>query len=197
VVLAMPRPVLILPGWQNSGPQHWQTLWERAHPEYVRVQQRDWDYPVCSEWVETLERTLAQLSSPPVLVAHSLGCITLAHWAVSSRAQRFRRPLQGALLVAPPDVELPGTTTDVTGFAPVPLDRLPFVSILVASTSDPYCAIARAEQFANAWGSRLVNAGACGHINTDAGFGSWPEGEHLLAELTGMEAIHPPTEAGG
>jgi predicted alpha/beta hydrolase family esterase len=174
----MPTPVLIIPGWQNSGPEHWQTLWERAHPNYVRVEQRDWERPIAGDWVEALDFTLAVLPEPPALVAHSLGCIAVAHWA-----SRFQRPIRGALLVAPPDVERADTPAEIAGFAPILLARLPFPSILVASVNDQYCTIERAAQFAAAWGSRFLNLGERGHINTDAGFGPWPEGERLLAEL--------------
>jgi predicted alpha/beta hydrolase family esterase len=167
----MLAPVLIVPGWQNSGPDHWQTLWERAHPAYLRVEQRDWERPVCTEWVDALDFTLAMVPEQPLLVAHSLGCIAVAHWAA-----RFARPVRGALLVAPPDVERADMSAAIAGFAPIPRAPLPFPSILVASTTDPYCTIERAGQFAAAWGSRFVNLGACGHINTEAGFGPWPQG---------------------
>ncbi len=174
----MPAPVLIIPGWQNSGPEHWQTLWQTAHPTYLRVEQCDWERPIRAEWAEALDFTLAVLPEPPLLVAHSLGCILIAHWA-----SRYQRPIRGALLVAPPDVERPDTPAEIAGFTPIPLARLPFPSILVASANDPYCTIERAEQLAAAWGSRLVNLGACGHINTEAGFGPWPQGERLLEQL--------------
>jgi predicted alpha/beta hydrolase family esterase len=173
-----PTPVLIIPGWQNSGPEHWQTLWQRTHPDYLRVEQRDWERPVADDWVEALNFALAVLPEPPVLVAHSLGCITVAHWT-----SRFERPIRGALLVAPPDIERPDSPAEIVGFTPIPRARLPFPSILVASANDPYCTIERAAQFADAWGSRFVNLGACGHINVDAGFGPWPDGERMLSEL--------------
>ena len=91
------RPVLILPGYDNSGPGHWQSLWENTHSEYRRVQQRSWTAPVCDDWY-----------------------------------------------MAPDDA----------------------------------CELARA------WGSRFVLLERGGHVNADAGFGPWPEGERLLAELT-------------
>jgi predicted alpha/beta hydrolase family esterase len=174
----MPAPVLIIPGWQNSGPGHWQTLWEQAHPDYIRVEQIDWQRPIAADWVDALDFTLGVLPEPPVLVAHSLGCIAVAQWA-----GRWLRPVRGALLVAPPDIERPDTPAEISGFAPIPLARLPFPSILVASTNDPYATIERARHFADAWGSRFVSIGACGHINTEAGFGPWPQGERLLADL--------------
>jgi hypothetical protein len=65
----------------------------------------------------------------------------------------------------------------------MPLLRLPFPSIVVASTDDEYVTLDRAQQFARAWGSRLVNIGVAGHINSATGLGSWPLGRALLDEL--------------
>jgi uncharacterized protein len=172
-------PVLILPGWGDSGPQHWQTLWERANPGFRRVVQRDWEYPVRSEWVETLDRAISAASAPPILVAHSLACIAIAHWA-----QAATRPVEAALLVVPPDVEHPDFPPVIEGFAPIPRERLPFPSIVVASRNDQFGDFERSRGLAEAWCSRFVDAGNSGHLNTDAGFGPWPLGERLLAELT-------------
>jgi predicted alpha/beta hydrolase family esterase len=175
--------VLILPGWDNSGPEHWQSLWEAAHPEYRRVQQRDWVTPRRADWVETLDRAVIENGSDVVLVAHSLGCVLVAHWAAA-----HDRTIRGALLVAPGDLTRAGTpdpSTWAADWVPMPLARLSFPSIVVASTNDPYCAAERAAEFAAAWGSRLVNIGAHGHINVAAGFGPWPQGEALLRELVG------------
>jgi len=170
-------PVLIIPGWQNSGPQHWQSLWQRAHPEYVRVEQADWERPKRAEWVKTLDHYIEEAAEPPVLVAHSLGSIAVAHWAA-----KHSRSVRGALLVAPPDLDA-GAAYDEGGFTPLPRLRLPFPSIVVASSDDPWCEMKVSQELAKAWGSQLVNAGASGHLNTDAGFGPWPLGEALLAEL--------------
>ncbi len=173
--------VLIVPGYGDSGPDHWQSLWERAHPAYRRVRQRDWERVRRAEWVAALDAAIARCERPVVLAAHSLGCVTVAHWATD--AADGHRSVRGALLVAPPDVERPDFLPEVEGFAPAPLARLPFPSIVVASADDPYASLERAAHFAARWGSRFVNIGPHGHINTAAGFGSWPEGEALLAEL--------------
>ncbi len=58
----------------------------------------------------------------------------------------------------------------------MPLIPLPFPSIVVASTDDPCVSLDRAELFARSWGSRLVNLGKAGHINSASRLGSWPEG---------------------
>ena len=174
----MTTPVLIVPGWGDSGPKHWQSLWEHANPAFRRVVQRDWQYPIRTEWVETLTRDISAAGRPVVVVAHSLGCIAVAHCASAGAL-----PILGALLVAPPDVEDPGYPPLSEGFAPIPRARLAFPSIVVASRNDPFTEIERARSLADAWGSRFVDAGNGGHLNTDAGFGPWPLGETLLAEL--------------
>ena len=171
---------LVIPGYTNSGPEHWQSLWERGNPGFRRVQQRDWDHPDRGEWVRALDAAIRAESEPPVLLAHSLGCIAVAHWAAE-----HHHPVAGALLVAPADVERTDAPEPIRNFAPVPLAPLPFPSIVAASSDDPYLGPERAAHFARCWGSRLVDLGAAGHINTDAGFGPWPQGLELLRELEG------------
>ncbi len=172
-------PVLILPGYADSGPDHWQSHWERADPACRRVVQDDWLEPRRDDWLATLERYAAECVAPPVLVAHSLACALVAHWAA-----RPGSAAKGALLVTPADVDSPlRTPEEVRSFSPIPLVRLPFPSIVVASTDDPFASLERATAFATAWGSRLVTLERAGHVNADAGFGPWPEGRRLLAEL--------------
>jgi serine hydrolase len=171
--------VLMVPGYTGSSPGHWQSVWEGQHPEYGRVMQRDWDHPDRLEWVETLDGLVRATPGSVVLVGHSLGCITIARWAT----ERSPAAVAGALLVAPSDVEAESAPPEVCGFAPIPLAPLPFRSIVVASTNDELVSMARAEQFARGWGGRLVSIGAAGHIHTAAGYGPWPEGKRLLAEL--------------
>jgi uncharacterized protein len=170
----------MLPGYDDSGPGHWQTLWERAHPEYRRVQQRSWTAPVCSEWIAALDAAILAANGPVVLVGHSIGALTVAH-----HARHHTRRVVGALLVAPPDADDPTFSPLVKGFRPIPRVPLPFPSIVVGSTDDWYMGPDDARALADAWGSRFVLLEKAGHINTDAGFGPWPEGERLLAELTG------------
>ncbi len=171
-------PVLMLPGIGNSGPEHWQTRWQAAHPSYDRVMQRDWDHPVRSNWVAVLDRTVAESGSDTVLVAHSLACLTVAHWALLHSGR-----IGGAFLVAPPEPEGPSFPKEAVGFSPLPMEVLPFPSILVASTDDPYGPVDFARRCASAWNSRFVTVGAAGHINAASSLGDWPEGEALFMEL--------------
>ncbi|HEV8585260.1 MAG TPA: alpha/beta hydrolase [Methylomirabilota bacterium] len=172
-------PVLVLPGYGDSGPEHWQSLWQASAPDFRRVQQRDWLAPELAEWLAALDRETAACASPPVLAAHSLACALVAH-----HVKGGGRPIKAALLVAPADVEMVAMVVEaVQSFAPMPLIRLPFPTIVVASSDDPYVTPARAAEFARAWGSRLVTLTGAGHINTDSGHGAWPEGRRLLGEL--------------
>ena len=171
--------VLVLPGYGDSGPEHWQSRWEASDPRFRRVLQRDWFEPQLDDWVGALDREVSACSTPPILVAHSLGCVLVAHWV-----HRTGRTVAGALLVAPPDVDALAMVLDaVESFTPVPLVRLPFPSIVVASDDDAYAPRDRAEAFARAWGSRFVGLSGVGHINSDSGVGDWPEGRALLDQL--------------
>ena len=172
------RRVLIVPGLGNSGPQHWQSLWEAEEPGFRRVEQKDWETPDCRDWVPRLEEAVAEAGPEGVIAAHSLGCAAVAHWALQSM-----RTVRGAFLVAPSDVEAPWYQgAGPVGFDPMPLQRLPFPSLVVASSNDPYLSLERAREFARAWGSRLVEVGDAGHLNTASGHGPWPEGRRLLEE---------------
>lgn len=170
---------LILPGLGDSGPLHWQSIWEQSEPSFRRVIQRDWDHPTLAEWVATLQAHVAACEAAPVLIAHSLACSLVAHWA-----REFGGLARGALLVSPADVESAvHTPPEVRGFGPIPLDRLPFPSTVVASTNDPRVSLERAQHFAERWGSRIVVIPNAGHINAESGLGAWPQGKALLQKL--------------
>ena len=176
-------PFLILPGWQNSGPTHWQSRWEVLHG-MVRVEQHDWMRPLRGDWIARLEEVLldhAQAQGGPcVLVAHSLGCLLVAAWASHSRNTHL---VQAAFLVAPGDAEREELRPVLTSWAPIPKQRLPFKSVLLGSHNDPYCSLARATGFARAWGVEWVDCGAAGHLNAESGLGDWPEGYEVLMRL--------------
>jgi hypothetical protein len=167
---------LILPGLHNSDPRHWQSRWEAQDDTLLRVIQDDWTAPHCADWIAKLDQALALTEADMFLVAHSAGCALVAHWAVGGSS----RCVRGALLVAPSDPEAPGFPSGPAGFAPIPMLRLPFPSIVVASSNDPYVTLSRAKTFATAWGSEFVMIGEAGHINSASGLGNWEKGLMLL-----------------
>lgn len=168
-------PTLIVPGIGNSGPRHWQTVWQDRHPHWRRVAQRDWDHPACDEWVKAFEATMAACSTPPILIAHSIGCLVVAHWAGQSTGT-----VRGAFLVAVPDPHGPAFPSTAKGFDPLPLARFQFPSLVVASADDAFGSVAHARRCAEAWGSDFVDIGQAGHINAESGHGEWAEGWSLF-----------------
>jgi hypothetical protein len=177
--------VLIVPGLGGSGPRHWQTLWEEAHPQYRRVVQQDWNNPDLNDWAEAVDRTVLESSVPCVLVAHSFGCL-----AVLRRVVRSAEGIAGVLLVAPADPDRWGVAASALPDGPFGLP-----SVFVASETDPWLHISKAHALARRWDSPFVNLGDVGHINVDSGFGPWPKGEGLLHELCIMIDRHLPAIA--
>lgn len=170
--------ILLVPPWENASSEHWMSVWQRKYPFFVRVEQRDWMNPKREEWVKTLDQYVSKQIKPVVLVAHSLGTITLAHWAKETNQR-----IAGAFLVAPPDLERSDAPVQIKNFAPVPLTKFKFPSVVVASENDNYISIERACFFADAWGSRFITVGEAGHINVKSGYGEWAKGERLLMEF--------------
>jgi len=172
---------IIVPGWRDSGPGHWQSLWAERLSNAVRVRQDDWITPSRKAWVASLANTILLQNEPVVVVAHSLGCIATAHLPPEA-AER----IQGALLVAPADPERRAVLSD---FAPVPHQKLPYRSVLVASSNDPFCPVRLAGAYARAWGSEFVRMQDAGHINIESGHGEWPLGIALLQSLAGDASL--------
>lgn len=171
--------ILTVPGLGGSGPSHWQTLWEQSRPDTSRVELGMWDTPHRNAWVTKLDQAICQAQAPVVLAAHSLGCLAVAWWAELA-GQPFGHPVAGALLVAPADVERAGARPELSGFGPAPSKPLPFTSIVVSSSDDPWIAPDRAHALARNWGSFFVDAGPQGHLNAASGIGWWHEGQELL-----------------
>lgn len=179
-----PPRVLILPGWLDSGPTHWQSRWETRYGDR-RVVQADWEWPRRGDWMARLEEVVLAEPSPAVLVAHSLGCQLVASWAAhSAHASRVR----AAVLVAPPDTERADMPPQLFNWKPIARRPLPFASLVVTSSDDPYCAPDRAAGMASDWGSQAVDIGPRGHINGESGLGDWPEGRALLDGLIARAA---------
>jgi predicted alpha/beta hydrolase family esterase len=172
--------VLIVPGIGNSEPDHWQSIWERRYPGVTRVMQRDWDQPVCSEWAAAVEDAVATSAQPPVIVAHSLGCLAVAHWAFSSA-----RKVAGLVLVAVPDPEGPNFPAAAQGFAPVPPAVRGRRALIISSSDDHYGNARWSRQLAEAYRAELIELTNAGHINVASGFGEWQEGWKYVSAFVG------------
>lgn len=171
--------ILMVPGYTNSGPEHWQTRWQERLSTARRVEQAEWSKPVREDWVANVIAAVNEAERPVVLVAHSLGVPTVVH-----AVPEFRKKVAGAFLVAPPDVSNPNIRPKhLMTFGPYPREPLPFPSITIASRNDPFCAYEVAENVAAAWGSLFIDAGEAGHINADSGYGPWPEGSMAFAQF--------------
>ena len=188
------RPLVLLtvPGLNNSGPTHWQTLWEEKRDNCFRVELGMWDRPHRNTWLNKLNAAIAAVSDPVILIAHSLGCHAVAWWNSFAEVEE-RGKVAGALLVAPPWVENVAPDSRLAAFAPLVRTRLSFPSILAASRNDSYASFGQARKMARHWGSRLVDAGWTGHINADSNLGDWPYGEFLLDRLI-WSLTAPPVE---
>ncbi len=174
--------ILIVPGWGNSGPDHWQSRWERNLRTARRIEQTDWEAPDRSIWGGRIRAAVAAAQRPAVLVAHSLGVAAVVHAAGHLPAGL----VAGAFLVAPADTDTieswpppdgaPAWPAGVASFAPMPMQRLPFPTRIIASSNDTFCSIARAQALASGWGGDLSIIANAGHINTASGHGPWPDG---------------------
>ena len=174
--------ILTVPGLMNSGPGHWQTIWEAELPHCQRAELGSWNSPRRNSWVSNLNEAIARIDGPVILAAHSLGCHAVAWWA-ALECREWSDKVAGALLVAPPEVDSAGIDARLAGFAPAPKALLPFPSIVVASRDDPYIRFERARLLAQFWGSRFADAGRVGHVNASSGLGDWQFGQFLLTRL--------------
>jgi predicted alpha/beta hydrolase family esterase len=175
--------VLTLPGREGAGPDHWLSHWEAAFPALVRVEQANWQQPVYADWAATLEAHVAQASKPVLLIAHSLGTSLTMRWA--SEQPELAARIAGAFLAAPSDRDVMEGMADnpVEGFGPMLLQNLPFPSIVLTSQNDPLVRFERAQVFAKAWGSALVDVGAHGHLGSASRLGAWPAGLAVLEQF--------------
>lgn len=171
--------ILIVPGFKNSGPDHWQTRWEQKLSTARRVEQDEWTKPVREDWTGRLAETVNAATRPVVVIAHSLGVATFVQ-----ALPEFKRPVAGAFLVAPPEVANPDIRPrHLMTFGPYPEEPLPCPSIVIASRNDPFGSFEHAGDMANAWGSLFIDAGQSGHIDAASGHGPWPEGTMVFAKF--------------
>ncbi|MCG9791116.1 RBBP9/YdeN family alpha/beta hydrolase [Flavobacterium algicola] len=175
------RPnLLIVPGLGGSGAEHWQQLWHNDNSNSIIINQSDWDKPILKDWLDNLNQTIESLTQPTLLIGHSLGSILITIWA----NQHYNDNIIGALIVAPADVDSAEHTPDIIrDFAPIPLQKLKFPSLVITSTNDPYVSVERATFFSEKWGSDFVSIGLRGHINTLSNLGQWDEGKELLSSF--------------
>lgn len=163
--------IIIVPGLDNSGPDHWQSWLEGQLSHARRIPVADWANPRLDAWCEGIRACLSA-SRRSLLVAHSFGCL-----AALRAARAWPQAVSGLLLVAPADPEKFGLSP-TRFFAP-----LSTRSVLVGSEDDPWLGFAKAEQLAQALGADFVNLGRVGHINAASGFGVWPGGLKLVQGL--------------
>jgi uncharacterized protein len=173
---------LLVPGLGNSGPGHWQTIWERERHDCLRVQLGMWDDPHRNVWISRIDQAVGAAQGPVVLAAHSLGCLAVAWWS-TLLGDALPRNVVGALLVALPDAGRDGTDPRVARFGPLPRSPLPFRTIVVASSDDPWCELDCSRDLAACWGANHVTLAGRGHINAASGLGDWPQGQELLEGL--------------
>ncbi|MCW2119793.1 RBBP9/YdeN family alpha/beta hydrolase [Flavobacterium sp. 7A] len=168
---------LIIPGLGGSGNTHWQNLWNEKFSNSIMINQEDWENPQLEKWLEKLNSSILEIQEPTILVGHSLGAILITLWA----NQFQHHKIIGALLVAPADVDSPEHTPEILRhFAPIPLNKLAFPSLVITSSNDPYISTERAEIFSKNWGSTFVSIGEKGHINGASNLGLWEEGQEYL-----------------
>lgn len=180
---------LIVPGWQGSPDEHWQSHWQNSLPNSARVEQEDWLQPRREDWVGELQRSIAAAATPVILIAHSLGCVTVAHWAQGAPLASLRQ-VRAALLVAPADVERPNCPAALRNFAPMPTDLLPFPTQVVSSDNDAAVSTGRALTFARNWGAEIGILSEAGHINVKSGHRRWEQGFAYLYRLQGRMEQH-------
>jgi len=170
---------LIIPGLGGSGAKHWQTWFENTQPNFKRVEQKNWNEPDIDEWVHVIDTAIDNYERDSVvLVAHSLGCLTVSEWA-----RQHNKKIKGAMLVAPPDINIVHNVLKTNLFDRSPVVKLDFPSVVVASTTDQWSSILNAQSYAQKWGSHFVDIGDAGHINADSGHCEWTKGLEILYSI--------------
>ncbi|MBT00043.1 MAG: alpha/beta hydrolase [Oceanospirillaceae bacterium] len=175
---------LIIPGWNGSGPDHWQSHWQLLLPNSKRIHVESWSHPSPEDWIEAIDREVRNAPADKlVFIAHSLGCVAVAHWARRHGHVRAKK-IKGALLVAPADTERRGVPSPLARFAPIPAAYLPFPSLVIGSTNDPAASAERARDLALHWGSDFELLIDAGHINVASGHQRWIPGLRYLARIS-------------
>ena len=177
--------VLIIPGLRDHVAEHWQTLLEARLEKVRSVPPLQTEKLSCTKRVEAIQNELDKIDGPVILVAHSAGVLMAIHWAA-----QHQHNIQGALLVTPPDLNqswpdnYPSSDAlHQEGWSPLPMQELPFRTIVVASTNDYLATLEAVTEMAELLGAELLNLGEVGHLNPAAGYGPWPKAEQLILQL--------------
>jgi uncharacterized protein len=177
--------ILFVPGLRDHVEDHWQTHAAREIAGSQTVPPLGPHRLSRAAQVAALDAARNRIAGRVTIVAHSAGCLTVAHWVLAAT-----RAIDSALLVAPADLEnpLPAgyprlSELEAGGWLPVPRQALPFPALVVASRNDPLARFDRVAEFARAWGAELHDAGDVGHLNPAAGYGPWPQLAELLRKL--------------
>ncbi len=172
--------LLIIPGLGDSGEKHWQSFWLQKFPNSTKVIQDNWNKPQLDEWLARLDENIQQINEPTILIAHSLAVSLVMHWVSKNNNPN----IIGALLVAPADVNSPAHTPDfLRHFSPIPIQPVPFPTVVIGTENDTYISLERAKELAAYWGSDFINIGLKGHINSDSDLEYWEEGQLFLQQL--------------
>lgn len=169
---------VIVPGLGGSDYDHWQSWLQRQLMCCSRVQQRDWDHPLLSEWVKNFVATLSALDTPVQVVAHSFGCLTTV--AAIDQHPELSKKIKKIILVAPANPERFGdqgfarnSTNDYSAYFHQIKLKIP--TVVMISENDPWLNFEDAKRLAKSWNIRPTNLGKVGHINVASGFGAFPE----------------------
>jgi uncharacterized protein len=180
---------LAVPGRGNSKPDHWMSHWCRVFPNSSRVLQANWDKPEPKAWIAQLDAAVSIAPRRVVLLAHSLAVATTVKWAAQAEEGQLSKVV-AAFLVAASNVEDSDPSFDlIRPFSPMPLKRLPFPALVVASRTDPRVTFEKAQEFARAWGADFADAGDLGHMGNEAKLDLWPAGLLLLGRLLGKAQV--------
>jgi predicted alpha/beta hydrolase family esterase len=180
--------VLFVPGLRDHVAEHWQTLLAAEIIGSVTVEPLTDDRLNRAARVKALDEALSRIDGDVVIAAHSAGALMVANWALAPT-----RPIRGALLATPADVEnplppgYPGyEDLKANGWIPIPREPLPFPAIVAASQNDPLAQFEKVAGLAHAWGAELHDAGKVGHLNPPSGFGPWNGALPLLERLASL-----------
>ena len=169
--------ILIIAGHTGAGPDHWQSRLVAKLAAARLVEQDDWLYGSMQKAIDRVLDAVQAATKPVVFVTHSVGSLLLPHSIPALNAHGLVPRVKGAFMVTPPaESALAGLEGLDQAFKHVPRDPLPFPSVLVASSTDPHATMEQSADMALAWGSKMIEAGPQGHLNTASGHGPWPEG---------------------